>query len=204
MKPRGHLLVEVPNFEFHPNDVYVPDHLTHFTRPTLTNQAAAAGCRPVKVHQAGVPVFALFTPDEAGPRPLGNDFDTNIAVARKHAAYAKACVDAVRRARDAAQAAKETFAIFGVGAAGYMAPFLLRFDPKEIDSFVDQNPNLYDRRLLDRPIVPPETIPQRGIRHVAISASPVYVEKMRAVLARYPVKVYDALAAATETGHAAQ
>ena len=82
------------------------------------------------------------------------------------------------------------FAIFGLNIAGIFAPFFRDFDPQEIVAYVDENETMHGAEINDRPVVGLPALRTLGVGHVAIAASPVYHDQIKAKLMPFAVTVH--------------
>lgn len=188
----GYFFLRVPNFAKNPNDLFCADHLSKLTLPTIRTLAGAAGFEVLAVDDTGVPLFALLVKRGAPNGETGNAYEENMATVRQNEGIAQGIVDSVLNCRAQAMGMGEPFAIFGMASAGLFAPFVGSFDPQEIAAFLDDNRTIWGGTVHGRPIGGPDLIAAKGIKHVALSVSPVYFEQIRAKLAPLGVSVYAA------------
>ena len=91
---------------------------------------------------------------------------------------AMSMVAAVGSARDAARRSGEKFAIFGLGMAGLIGPVLNGFDRREIAAYIDENETMQGLKIGDTSVVGLQEIDRLKLKHIAVSASPVYRDQI--------------------------
>ena len=192
LKEGGRFYVRVPNFAKNPNDLFCADHLSKITVPTIRVLAEAAGFGVEVVEEAGVPVFALLLKQGAPTLKLNNAYKENRSIADSNVAVAKGIVESILACRNAALAKGERFAIFGLASAGLFAPFIGKFDADEITAYIDENKTIWGNKVHGRPVGGIDLVASLGIRHIALSISPIYFDQVKAKLAPYGVAIYTA------------
>ncbi|WP_260293634.1 class I SAM-dependent methyltransferase [Sedimenticola hydrogenitrophicus] len=188
----GYFYLRVPNFSNNPNDLFCTDHLSKLTLPTIRALAEAAGFEVIATDESGVPLFALLAKRSARTGKIGQVYDENFAILSHNEMIAQGIVNSVLECRRQANSKGEAFAIFGMASAGLFAPLLGHFEPHEIAAFLDDNRTIWGGTVHGRPIGGPELIAKKGIKHVALSVSPVYFEQIREKLAPLGVSIYTA------------
>ncbi len=154
--------------------------------------ANAAGFAVIKTDESGVPVFALLrkTADPTGS--LNSAYDSNLDIVIQNEKIARGIVESVFECRQQARLKQEPFAIFGMASAGLFAPFVGSFDPSEIAAYIDDNRTIWGGTVHGRPIGGTDLIQELGIKHIALSVSPVYFDQIKAKLAPLGVTIYAA------------
>jgi SAM-dependent methyltransferase len=185
--PGGVLLLSLPNFEANPNDLFCVDHLSKLTLSSLEMIAGRAGLAILRTHPIGVGFMAIMRP-AGGPTSKTSVFGHTLAVARRNEALARQTIEAIDHARSAAGGLG--FAIFGLNIAGLFTPLFRDFDPQEIMAYVDENETMHGAEINDRPVVGFPALRTLGVGHVAIAASPVYHDQIKAKLMPFAVTVH--------------
>jgi SAM-dependent methyltransferase len=185
--PGGVLLLSLPNFEANPNDLFCVDHLSKLTLSSLEMIAGRAGLAILRTHPIGVGLMAIMRP-AGGPTSKTSVFGHTLAVARRNEALARQTIEAIDHARSAAGGLG--FAIFGLNIAGLFTPLFRDFDPQEIMAYVDENETMHGAEINDRPVVGFPALRTLGVGHVAIAASPVYHDQIKAKLMPFAVTVH--------------
>jgi trans-aconitate methyltransferase len=192
LKDGGCFYVRVPNFKKNPNDLFCADHLSKITVPTIRVLAKAAGFGIEVIEEAGVPVFALLVKQSAPSGKLNNAYNENLPIAESNVEVAKGIVESIFACRNAAISRGEKFAIFGLASAGLFAPFIGEFDPDEIAAYIDENKTIWGSKVHGRPVGGLDLVECHGIRHIALSISPIYFDQVKAKLAPFKVAIYTA------------
>jgi SAM-dependent methyltransferase len=174
LKPGGTLYGIVPNTFTNIADFVVIDHVNHFSAASLAFLLRASGFGNIDIdehaHTSAFVVTATAAVQQgtvAGiPRSeiarLGSEVERIAAYWRNFSSCVREFEDG-RTGRPAA--------IYGSGFYGtFIASCLSR--PLDIRCFVDQNPFRQGRRLLDRPIIAPEALPEE-IGTVYVGLNPV-------------------------------
>jgi SAM-dependent methyltransferase len=194
----GIFYIRVPHFPRNPNDLFCADHLSKLTEGTLNSLAASAGFEVAGRKEAGVPIFVALRktrrPSERIASLVADKHlvEENRAIARQNVQVAQATMEAILEGRGAAARAGERFAIFGLGSAGLFAPLFANFPATDIAAYIDENRSIWGAHIHGRPVGGLDLIERLGIRHVALAASPVYVEQISAKLRPLGVAVYAA------------
>jgi 2-polyprenyl-3-methyl-5-hydroxy-6-metoxy-1,4-benzoquinol methylase len=188
----GHFFLRVPNFIKNPNDLFAADHLSKLTIHSIEMMANAAGFAVVRTDESGVPVFALLRKITDPSEVLNNAYDANLDIVIQNEKIARGIVESVFECRRQARLREEPFAIFGMASAGLFAPFVGSFDPNEIAAYIDDNRTIWGGTVHGRPIGGTDLIQELGIKHIALSVSPVYFDQIKAKLAPLGITIYAA------------
>jgi 2-polyprenyl-3-methyl-5-hydroxy-6-metoxy-1,4-benzoquinol methylase len=189
MTDSGHLLLTFPDFALNPNDMFCVDHLSKIALPQLLMMAAKAGLELVAHGHVGIAMLALLRK----AKPTGSQVSVKtqaLKIAQHNEKLSNQMVAGVTSAHAAASASGERFAIFGLGMAGLVAPVFSRFERSEITAYIDENPTMHGLKFGNVSVVDLPQITALGIKHVALSVSPIYREQVMAKLRPYGVKVY--------------
>lgn len=189
MKPQGKMLLTFPDFARNPNDLFCVDHLSKISEPQLRMMARRAGLSVIATRHVGIALLVALTwaEPESEVEPVVAAAEEILA---RNISLAERMVAAVGAAREAAAAAGEPFAIFGLGMAGLVAPVLQGFPRAEISAYVDENPTMQGLTIGESPVVGLDEIGPRGIRHIALSVSPIYREQVAEKLLARGVTVH--------------
>jgi SAM-dependent methyltransferase len=179
LKPGGRAYLIVPNTYVNTADFIVLDHVNHFGARSLQVVMAAAGFGDVEIdaeaHFGAWVVSATLAAPERAPEPLALD------AARGLATYWAGIGDRVRRFER--EAGGGPAAIYGSGFYGtFLATCLAA--PERVACFLDQNPFRQGKRLMDRPILPPEALP-RETEVVYVGLNPAVAEANIAQVAAF-------------------
>jgi SAM-dependent methyltransferase len=186
---RGHLVLTFPDFCRNPNDLFCVDHSSKIARPQLEMMARCAGLTVVATKHVGIAMFAALrrAGAEDGINPVLGPARELIA---RNTALAESMVDSVANANRTAKERNEAFAVFGLGMSGLIAPVLRNFPRADIGAYIDENPTMQGLTIGGSPVIGLREIASRGIRHVALSVSPIYRAQVLEKLRPYGVSVY--------------
>ena len=161
LKPGGFVFIEVPDAERNPFDLLIVDHVSHFTRTTLTDLFEAAGYSIAASSQSWVAkeISAVIT-------HVGNHVDSGV----HPSADLTAGLEWLRTARTAAGCARaeadgRPFGIFGSSVA---ATWLAHEVDCAMHFFVDEDPNRQGRHFMGRRVLSPSQVPAGSVVFVGI------------------------------------
>lgn len=172
LKPGGTVYFIVPNVYANPSDLICVDHANHFSGASLRALLGAAGFEPMEItdraHAAAWVTLgrrsepAAILPSEAESAELQGHVS-------KMGRFWEAVPDRVREFEIAHP--EGPLDIYGSGVNGCMIAACLR-NRDRVDSFVDRNPYRQGKRLLGRPIIPPEKL-ARDHRLILVGLNPL-------------------------------
>lgn len=172
LKHGGILYGIVPNVFTNWADFVVVDHVNHFTRPSLKRVLGDAGLRPVAIDadaHTGAFVFHAERPAGAPPASVSGDEPLPADGVSEIAGYWRALGARVREF-EASLAADARVAIYGSGFYGTFIATALA-DAGRVECFLDRNPYRQGKRLLDKPVIAPDTLPA-GIDTIYVGLNP--------------------------------
>lgn len=154
LAPAGTLAIEVPDVVTSPFDLLVVDHVTHFTRKTLSTLLAKAGLVAVARSDSLAPkeLSTIARQGSIDGVPEDAGAEEAVALVERHLAW-------LSRLRDAAAAAsaRGEVAIFGTAIAGTWLYGELDHAPV---LFVDEDSKRHRHLHFGRKIVPPADVPK--------------------------------------------
>ncbi len=171
LAPNGVFYGVVPNVRANAADFVVADHVNHFTRTSLLRLFFETGFEVADIDDTAHDGALVFSAVEMGsrsgdpPRPP----KVESSEIQRLAEYWMSVADKVRAFEESA-VREGRCAIYGSGFYGTFIASCLR-DVERVECFVDQNPHRQGRRLLDRPIVAPQALPE-GIGAVYVGLNP--------------------------------
>jgi hypothetical protein len=175
LKPGGLLLLQLPDFDKLPGDLVCADHINKMTVPYTRMLARYAGFEEAGADTGMVMFHLALRKTEPAAGPVPSRFAGNLAIARRAEAVARATIEAVRAAVDAATGRGGRAAVFGTSPIGSMAHLLLGCRDR-VACFVDENRNAWGRDIDGLPVVGPERMRELGVTDLALAISPVYWE----------------------------
>jgi SAM-dependent methyltransferase len=174
MKPGAAFYCVVPNLFTNIADFVVVDHINHFTETSLRYALNSAGFTVTEIdanaHRGAFVIVARKTQATAEPELAGSRVLEEQKNAVKDIARFWRDLDS-RIARVEDQLGDNIHsAIYGAGFYGtYIGMCLRNLD--SIECFIDQNPFLQGKRLFDKPVLAPESLP-RQVHHVYVGLNP--------------------------------
>ena len=162
--PSGRLLVEVPNAEQNPFDYLIADHMTHFTRTSLSALAAQAGFAIDCLSDAWVTKeLSLTARPDSKVSPVIRD-----GAALQAAARVRAQIDWLQRFVETAQNAARKSSSFGLFGTSIAATWLCGLLGDAVSFFVEEDPNRVGRPYLGRAVLSPEQIATESVVFLAL------------------------------------
>lgn len=164
LEPGGSLIIEVPDRTQNPFEILIADHATHFSPTSLQALMARSGFEVSSV-------ATDWVPKEISLVAQHRDSRTAPAVSTQSASEREGCTENIRwlqavveRAREVAEAAKESFGLFGSSIA---ATWLATELDGQVKFFVDEDPARGGGEHLGLPIYHPRDVPDRA--HVLLA-----------------------------------
>jgi SAM-dependent methyltransferase len=172
LKPGGCFYCIVPNAYVNMSDFVVADHVNHFSEASLRHLFATAGMEileaDAQAHTSAWVVVARKQPASA-TLPAGPEVQRLERLAQEMASFWSSFAERVQRFE--AEQAGRTAAIYGSGFYGtFIATCLKNMEP--VSCFLDQNPHRQKQKLMDRPILPPDALPQ-NVSTVYVGLNPL-------------------------------
>jgi SAM-dependent methyltransferase len=173
LRPRGQFYCIVPNVYANICDFVVADHVNHFSAASLRYALGKAGFELVEIdeqaHHSAFIVIARKVDPLPVPLPVESRTRGDLrARVENMAAYWQSFADKIRDFEGAH--ASEPAAIYGAGFYGTLTATALG-NAANVVCFVDRNPHLQGKTLLDKPVLTPEQLPQ-DVRVVYVSLNP--------------------------------
>lgn len=175
LRPGGVFYAIVPNVFTNTADLVVSDHINHFSRHSLQHLLAATGFRAIEIddqsHTSAWVVTAVRTDDGISIAMPGTPSVQLKQTITGMGQYWQELGDRVA-AFETKTAKKKPAAIYGSGFYGTFLSTCLT-DLNNIQCFVDQNPFRQKQKLIEKPILAPESLPQE-IEVVYVGLNPVH------------------------------
>jgi hypothetical protein len=158
MKEDGKIFIQVPNLATSPFDLYVADHVSHFTPESLSNLLYSSGLEVLKVEsrisQKEISVVAKRSSDVILKNPKSDGADVN-NLQVKSRVFREFWERKLKGLYD-----KKGLAIYGIGVAGAWLHRLSRDLGIHIDFFIDDNEQTLSFVFNDTPIISFEALQQ--------------------------------------------
>jgi hypothetical protein len=152
LAPKGHLMIQVPDLQTQPTDVYVMDHRHHFTANALVRALALSGCAAVAGPETLIQgeLTAIFRRGTGGKGPTPSASSSGV---REYLERGEAMVEAAR-------GEGRPHVVFGAGLLGSLVSRALG---EAAIAFSDDNRAVLGRSLLGLPIRPLESLDAREV-----------------------------------------
>lgn len=189
LKPYGVLLMQHPNFKNLPGDLVCADHVNKFTIQYLDSLCNNCRFYSADWRDAGVFFYTMHERSDRVPERMPNCYNVNSRIAKYCVDVSRSTINTFRLASTCARIRGGEVAIFGASPIGSMAPRLSTHDmpPK---CFVDENPNMWGKRIGPTPVIKPNDMPDVGITDLALAISPVYFDQVIQKMQKYHVKLH--------------
>ncbi|GFM38545.1 class I SAM-dependent methyltransferase [Desulfovibrio psychrotolerans] len=185
----GVLLMQHPNFEKLPGDLFCADHINKLTPSLLKALSAAAGFGTFAENNDGVMFYQAQSLQERSQMPSAECVAQALRVAEACEQTAISTIECVRQAVFSARKKGGRAAVFGTSPIGSMAHLLLDCKP-DIACFVDENPNVWGRDIDTIPVIGPEDMKKMNVTDLALAISPVYWQAVQEKMKAYAVAVH--------------
>jgi trans-aconitate methyltransferase len=185
----GHLLITFPDFARNPNDIFCVDHLSKITLAHLEMMANKAGLEIVATQHVGIALLVICR-QASVVSIFKSVYNEAKAIYFENERLAMSMIAAVGAARDAARRSGEKFAIFGLGMTGLIGPVLNGFDRREVVAYVDENDTMQGLKIGESLVVGLQEIERLKLKHIAVSASPIYQDQILKKLSLFHTTVY--------------
>ena len=183
LKPRGTLLLSMPDVSANPGDMTVADHVNHFSEASLRRALAAGGFEVSMIDVTSFPgaFFAVAVRSETPARPEQDAILVRQAVERGLEICDFWRTSAANLEKRAATFRGRKVAIYGAGFYGGWI-FSRIGNDVELTAFLDQNPGLQNTEHFGYPVSAPTAIAEDA-EALFIGLNPL---KARAAIASMP------------------
>ncbi|SCB57903.1 Methyltransferase domain-containing protein [Rhizobium aethiopicum] len=159
LKPRGTLLLSMPDVSANPGDMTVADHINHFSEASLRRTLAAGGFEVSTIDTTSFP-GAFFAVAVRSETPVRQEQDA--ALVQHSVAQGLEICDFWRTSAAIIEGRAATFrgrkaAVYGAGFYGSWI-FSRIGNDVELTAFLDQNPNLQNAVHFGYPVIAPTAI----------------------------------------------
>jgi SAM-dependent methyltransferase len=173
LRPGGQFYFIVPNVYANICDFVVADHVNHFSAASLRYALGRTGFEQVEIDERAHHSAFIVIARNVDPAPVSSALESGAsedlqARVENMAAYWQSFADKIRHFERAY--ALEPSAIYGAGFYGTLTATALANSAKVV-CFVDRNPHLQGKTLLDKPVLAPEQLPH-DVRVVYVSLNP--------------------------------
>ena len=161
LKPNGTAYIIVPDVFRNIGDFLVADHVNHFTKVSLENACRSLGFKEFEVDNSthsGAFILTATAGDRQANQTLDGDAVEKAIVNAKQLSEHWSTFATRLRDFEKCHLDVGSWAVYGSGFYGTLTTICLN-RPEAVTCFLDQNPHRWTKTLLDRPILPPESMP---------------------------------------------
>ena len=173
---------DVPNFKVNPADVFIYDHLTHFTKETLENLLHNIGFEILKIieHKDQVPMMVICK-KTTSIRQLENFYSLTNNLLFDSLSFNQELFSIY----DSINNSSKNFGVIGLGAFIWKGIQMNIIDISKIFSFYDENLTLINSKVNGITINSLNKIPHSNSFPLIFSVSPCYIDKLKEKLFRH-------------------
>jgi 2-polyprenyl-3-methyl-5-hydroxy-6-metoxy-1,4-benzoquinol methylase len=175
LKEDGVIFLDVPNFKLNPADLFVYDHLNHFTRETLTNLLNNNGLEIVKIIETPdrLPLFAICKKSQK-KKILANNYSYLKRIILDHIQFN----ESMFRTYQEANKKYDKIGVFGLGIMIWVGIQNGILNKEKIESFFDENDLLIGNEKDRIKIRSLEEITKFQNLPLVFSLSPCYIQNI--------------------------
>lgn len=169
----GFVLLDVPNFKVNPVDLFVFDHLIHFTKETLENLLTLSGLKIVKIieNTNRVPLFVICKKSKKREEFL-NHYSMMKNLVSDHIQFN----DSMLSIYEEADKKYEKIGVFGLGLMVWVGIQNSKLQKKKIVNIFDENEFLINKRIMDIEVRHPDHLSSYPDLPLIFSLSPCYFD----------------------------
>ena len=188
LSENGILFFDVPNFKLFPFDLFVYDHLSHFTKETLTNLLYANNLYPEKIVESidKVPLFVVAKKSKL-KHSLSNYYYINKKLIEDHVLFNNGLLETY----ESACKNNDRIGIFGLGMGTLIGLQKSKLFLDKVECFFDENDFLVGSIKLGKEIRHLNEVKKNPKIPLVFSMNPCYIEtaisKLEKIGVRYLV-----------------
>lgn len=173
LEDNGNVLLDVPNFKVNPADLFVYDHLIHFTKETLENLLTMSGLKIVKIIESEnrVPLFAICTKSTKKEEIL-NHYSLMKNISNEHIKFN----DSMLSIYEKSSTKYEKIGVVGLGLMVWVGIQTTKIQKEKIANFFDENEFLIDKKILGIEVKHLNTLSSHTNLPLVLSLSPCYFD----------------------------
>lgn len=170
----GYACFDIPNFKLNPADLFVYDHLTHFTKETLENLLLSCGFKIIKIfeYEDKVPILVLC--QKSNSKSIKNHYELSKKIVKNHIKFCNEMLEVY-------ETVNKKFNQYGVIGLGIFVWAGLQehcLDKSKISVFFDENKSLIGKSILNIKINNLTEISKYNNLPIVLSLSPCYIENI--------------------------
>ena len=175
LKDDGYLFLDVPNFKLNPADLFVFDHLTHFTKETLYNLLSHNGLEVIsaKENSDRMPLF-MICKKSSNKKPIKNNYLMMKNLVSDHIKFNESMLNTYCKADNK----YDNIGVFGLGIMIWVGIQNNYISSAKIMSFFDENEFLIGQKKSGIEIRSLKNIMKYKNLPLVFSLSPCYIENV--------------------------
>lgn len=173
LEENGNVLLDVPNFKVNPADLFVYDHLIHFTKETLENLLTISGLKIIKIIESEnrVPLFAICTKSNK-KEEIFNHYSLMKNISNEHIKFN----DSMLSIYEKSSTRYEKIGVVGLGLMVWVGIQTTKIRKEKIANFFDENEFLINKKILDIEVKHLNTLSSYTNLPLILSLSPCYFD----------------------------
>ena len=170
----GYACFDIPNFKLNPADLFVYDHLTHFTKETLENLLLSCGFKIIKIleYDDKVPILVLCQKNDS--KSIKNHYELSKKIVNSHIKFCNEMLEVY-------ETVNKKFNKYGVIGLGIFVWAGLQehcLDKSKISVFFDENKSLIGKSISNIKINNLTEISKYSNLPTVFSVSPCYIKNI--------------------------
>lgn len=170
----GYACFDIPNFKLNPADLFVYDHLTHFTKETLENLLLLCGFKIIRIfeYEDKVPILVLCQKSDS--KPVKNHYDLSKKIVDNHIKFCREMLQVYEKVNNKFR----QYGVIGLGIFVWAGLQEHCLDKSKISIFFDENPSLIGKHILNTKINSLNEISKHSNLPIVFSVSPCYIDNL--------------------------
>ena len=180
----GLFFFDVPNFKLFPFDLYVYDHLSHFTSETLMNLLLQNELEIIKIieNKDKIPLFGIVK-KAVGKKPLSNHYKILNKIVADHINFNNSLLNTYKKANQN----YDKIGIFGLGMGALIGFQKSKLQIDKIECFFDENELLIGKEKMGKKIRSIEDMQKFQNIPTVFSLNPCYMDVVIKKLQKYHI-----------------
>lgn len=185
LKDDGYLFLDVPNFKLNPADLFVFDHLTHFTKETLYNLLSSNGLEVISVKENSdrMPLF-MICKKSSNKKQIRNNYLMIKNLVSDHIRFNESVLNTYCKADNE----YDNVSVFGLGVMIWVGIQNNNISKEKIISFFDENEFLIGQKKSGIEIRNLVNITQYKNLPLIFSLSPCYIENVIRKISKFNIR----------------
>ncbi|MGB6464001.1 MAG: class I SAM-dependent methyltransferase, partial [Nitrosotalea sp.] len=185
LKDNGYLFLDVPNFKLNPADLFVFDHLTHFTKETLYNLLSSNNMEVISIKENSdrMPLF-MICKKSSSKKQIKNNYLMMRNLVSDHIRFNESILNTYCMADNE----YDNISVFGLGIMIWVGIQNNNIHKEKIVSFFDENEFLIGQKKSGIEIRGLMDIIKYKNLHLIFSLSPCYIENVVRKISKFGIR----------------